>query len=332
MGIVLTFIIYGAFLVSEDEAFSKVSVSDILNYTRQEKRLPNGILIHPKRQCSTRCSQKTVITVISRTSHKDRRKVIRQTWGHLNMQRKYNFCLYFVVGTEDNIDIRDETNDGLGDIVQVNVSENYFRLTDKVFETFNWITNFCREPRLFFKIDDDVYFDLDFLYELQDESYPPDNILIGNCKQSTPVTREVSKYFTTFEEYPFDTYPPYCGGPGYLMTVNTAHKVFEEMLYTKKFKLEDAYIGLVLYRLGLNVRNIDNFIYALDKLDGYMQFFWIRCHRITHGLTSSNIQQLWERKSKDVPHNCLFWSRILYKLQYLTSFIIDQGHDFTIST
>ncbi|XP_033760372.1 beta-1,3-galactosyltransferase 5-like [Pecten maximus] len=333
LGIAMTFMLYAS-LVQEEEGHEKLSVSDIFRFTNQEMRPSKGIIIHPKKTCEKACKNNIVITVVSKTSNTDRRQTIRQTWGHTEMQRKYNFCLFFVVGTEENVDISKEANSENGDIVQVNVSENYYRLTEKVIETFNWIINFCQEPRYFFKMDDDVYFDLEFLNEFyQDEYYLPDDILLGSCKQSTAVSRVRSKYHTSFEEYPFESFPPYCGGPGYMMTMNTARKIYHEMLVTKTFKLEDAYLGLAIYKLDIPVKNVDNFIYALDENDGYMQNFNIHCSRISHGLTYKNIQHLWEKRNRreNISGDCLFWGKLRYTLRYLSSFITDQGNDFRIS-
>ncbi|OWF49119.1 Beta-1,3-galactosyltransferase 5 [Mizuhopecten yessoensis] len=164
------------------------------------------------------------------------------------MQSKYNFCLFFLIGKENNVDVNNESSAN-GDILQVNVTENYYSLTYKVMEGFNWVTHFCYEARFFFKTDDDVYFDLEFLKEIEkDKTFLSDDVLLGSCKRGPPVSRDTRKYYTTYDEYPFEFYPPYCGSPGYFMTLNTARKIYGEMLYTKAFKLEDAYLGMVIFR------------------------------------------------------------------------------------
>ncbi|XP_021356270.1 UDP-GalNAc:beta-1,3-N-acetylgalactosaminyltransferase 1-like [Mizuhopecten yessoensis] len=312
-----------------------LSVSDVSRLTElPEKQISKGILIHPKIKCSERCLQKTAILVISKASNTVQQETVRQTWGHPRMQSKYNFCLFFLLGKENNVDVN-KISSANGDILQVNVTENYYSLTNKVMEGFNWVTHFCYEARFFFKTDDDVFFDLEFLKEIEkDNTYLSDDVLLGTCKRRTPVSRVVSKYHATYDEYPFEFYPPYCGGPGYFMTLNTARKIYGGMLYTKTFKLEDAYLGMVINRLGIPVKHVDNFIYALDNIDGYMQYFKIRCSRITHGLSASNIQQLWnQRSSIGIDNNdCSSWGKLGYIFKYYSNYIIGSRKDsFQIS-
>ncbi|XP_060072693.1 UDP-GalNAc:beta-1,3-N-acetylgalactosaminyltransferase 1-like [Ylistrum balloti] len=251
--------------------------------------------------CKQQVPKSVIITVISKVSNVVQRETIRRTWGNLQMQAKYNFSLYFLLGTEENFDLKDEIILN-GDIIQADIMEDYYHLTEKSIEAFKWITLFCHKADYFFKTDDDVFFDLEFLREVQnDGDYLMDDVILGHCVfKGMPSRVEGTKYEITKDEYPFRFYPPYCGGPGYLMTLNTARKIYSEMLTTRNFKYEDVYLGIVIYRLGLKLKHIDCFVYLKNEKKekelekNSEQYCNVRCSRVIHGLKPGDIQHYWD--------------------------------------
>ncbi|XP_069114668.1 UDP-GalNAc:beta-1,3-N-acetylgalactosaminyltransferase 1-like [Argopecten irradians] len=299
--------------------FKPLTRQELSRFTQQPKeRIPKQVFIYPHVKCMESLTKQSVIVVLSQASNVERRNAIRQTWGQEEMQRKYNFSLYFIVGVEKNVDTK-KLHDENVDIIQVDVKEHYYGITAKVIEAFNWVTHHCFESSYFFKVDDDVYFDLRFFKEIgrYDEHLKFKNIL-GFCYLSgTRPFRLISKFRVSYEDYPFRMYPPYCGGPGYLMTIDTARKIYQEMRYSKQYLLEDVYVGMLAYKQGFSVKHIDNFVYAMNM--GLHDIF-IECARITHNLTPELIIKLWNdqnRKGFNV-NECLSLPSFLNKLFFWT--------------
>ena len=67
---------------------------------------------------------------------------------------------------------------------------------------------------------------------------------------------ESYKWYITPEEYPGNTYPPYCYGNGYLMTRDLIPLLYNASLYTRNFWVDDVYFS------GFLARNIANVTHA----------------------------------------------------------------------
>ncbi|XP_021340075.1 beta-1,3-galactosyltransferase brn-like [Mizuhopecten yessoensis] len=308
--VVIVILSYVCFDSYEPLTVSGISQNTQLNEERKEKQ----VFMHPKLKCMEHATKNTVIMVLNKPSNSLQRKTVRQTWGHPQMQIKYNFSLYFVLGNEKNVEYH-ELHMENEDVLRVDVNENYFNITEKVIEAFNWATHSCYESRYFLKIDDDVYFHLKFLQEIQKvENYLPDDIILGDCLPETAPFRLTTKFSVSFEEYPFAKYPPYCGGPGYVMTLPTARKLYREMTHTKTFMFEDVYVGIVAYKLGISIKPVDHFVYAMD---GYLHYLNIQCAVIIHNLTPELITKIWnERNTTSIgKHDCSQSGKLIYILQ-----------------
>ncbi|XP_033751394.1 beta-1,3-galactosyltransferase 5-like [Pecten maximus] len=266
----------------------------VWSFVRADLEISKPFLFQPTLNCIHQSPKSIVITVISKASNSLQRETIRQTWGSRHMQKKYNFSLYFLLGTEKKVILDNEIN-LKGDIIQADIAESYFHLTEKTVEAFKWMTLFCHKADYFFKTDDDVFFDLEFLKEIQaDGNYLPDDVILGHCVFNVGPSRgNTTKHDVSYEEYPFQEYPPYCGGPGYMMTLKTARKVYRKMLTTQVFKFEDVYLGIVISKLGLRVKDVKYFVHLMNK-ENRNQSFFVRCSRVIHNLTPDFVQLLWD--------------------------------------
>ncbi|NXD32375.1 B3GT5 galactosyltransferase, partial [Spelaeornis formosus] len=68
-----------------------------------------------------------------------------------------------------------------------------------------------------------------------------------------PLRRPAYKWFVPREVYPNDTYPPYCGGPGYVLSAALARRVFAVAQTLPPLNMEDAFVGVCLHALGVPV-------------------------------------------------------------------------------
>lgn len=296
-------------------SYEPLTVPGIMDHTLLlTERKPSTVLLNPKVKCKDKSTSDTVIIVLNQASSSSRRDAIRQTWGHPEMQRKYNFSIYFIIGNEQNVDLTERDKD-YEDILHVDIDEDYFNITEKVIEALNWATHSCYRSSYFFKIDDDVFFDLEFLRKIQtDRSYVPDDVIRGDCIQETSPYRWTSKFKVSHEEYPFQSFPPYCGGPGYVMTLRTANKLYHEMVNTKVFKFEDVYVGIAAFKQGIDVHKVDYFIYAMDRTP---RKFYIKCARIVHNLTPELISKFWNERDRGMDVECSRWGKSKYMIKTL---------------
>ncbi|XP_021368797.1 UDP-GalNAc:beta-1,3-N-acetylgalactosaminyltransferase 1-like [Mizuhopecten yessoensis] len=252
-GIILSSVLMTLRSVSlKDQTAETLSLPGLRSFMQQGERIGIPFLIQPKLKCNQESERSTVITVLSKTSNLPQREAIRQTWGCSKMQKKYNFSVFFVIGTvTDASSLKNEVF-LYGDIIQVDIPESYYNLVEKTIAAFKWVTELCFEPRFFFKMDDDVYFDLEFLKVIQN-TYLSDDVIHGKCVYGVPPYRyldaEGDKFKVSLDQYPFNTYPPYCGGPGYFMTSHTANKMYLMMKTARSFKFEDVYVGMVVHGL-----------------------------------------------------------------------------------
>ena len=66
----------------------------------------------------------------------------------------------FVLGQTDNKKDQErikKESDEFGDILQIEMKDDYYNLTLKVVGLFNWLNTSCYQPNFVLKIDDDVY-------------------------------------------------------------------------------------------------------------------------------------------------------------------------------
>jgi len=95
-----------------------------------------------------------------------KRESIRQTWAqHLRQQPDLmdSVALGFIVGVNNGpnatiIQKQLETESATyGDIIQIDMMDNYYNITLKVAGLLNWIHNYCSTVDFVLKVDDDVY-------------------------------------------------------------------------------------------------------------------------------------------------------------------------------
>ncbi|NXT40227.1 B3GT5 galactosyltransferase, partial [Pelecanoides urinatrix] len=70
-----------------------------------------------------------------------------------------------------------------------------------------------------------------------------------------PLRSKVYKWYVPPEVYPNDTYPPYCGGPGYVLSGDLAGKIYGVAQTLPVINMEDAFMGVCLHALGIGVTN-----------------------------------------------------------------------------
>ena len=161
----------------------------------------------------THVKERNFITcfVTTAPSHQKARETIRQTWGKIIKP-------IFLIGLSDNDTTNSVINEGLtfNDIIIENFEDCYVNLTIKTSFAMKAFIKYYNESSYFFKVDDDVFVNVQKLYELL-KNVPKDS-LIGNLETNAePVRNSANKYFLPKQFYEEDKFPPYVHGPAYLI-------------------------------------------------------------------------------------------------------------------
>ncbi|XP_038626514.1 beta-1,3-galactosyltransferase 1-like [Tachyglossus aculeatus] len=114
-----------------------------------------------------------------------------------------------------------------------------------------WVARFCPQARYVLKVDGDVFLNPNYLVRLL-RAHPQRDFITGYIYRGTgPLRDPASKWYVPRELYPHATYPPYCGGPGYVMSGHLARRLFAAAQTVPLITMEDSFVGLCLRRLGV---------------------------------------------------------------------------------
>ncbi|CAG5122722.1 unnamed protein product [Candidula unifasciata] len=139
------------------------------------------------------------------------------------------------------------------DIVVAEFQDSYRNLTLKTVTCMRWLATRCPDAKYFLKTDDDVWVDVDnLLATLKQFSNQLRTSLGGVCRSVVVIRDTLSKWYASKDEFPADSYEPYCSGTGYVGSLHLAKRVAEIYVKVPYFHLEDVYMGMCLKALGYN--------------------------------------------------------------------------------
>ncbi|KAJ7320582.1 hypothetical protein JRQ81_020093 [Phrynocephalus forsythii] len=201
-----------------------------------------------------------VILVTSSHNQNKERMAIRETWGKEKLIFNKLITTCFLLGTtpkpDDQIAISTE-NVKYGDIIQKDFIDAYYNLTLKTMMGIEWVHKFCPQSSFVMKTDSDVFVNTYYLTELLLRKKRSTRFFTGFLKlNERPIRQALSKWHVSKEEYPANTYPPFCSGTGYVFSTDVASQVYnisENVLFVK---LEDVFIGLCLAELNVKLEEL----------------------------------------------------------------------------
>lgn len=254
------------------------------------RQFDHSILIDAVRVCrnsssSSNVKPSLVLVVKSACDHILNRAAIRHTW--CQMQNRYHGsvqCVFFVARRPGNSilerKIQLEANEH-GDMVLVDFVDNYFNNTLKLMAAFRWALDSCTSTNHFLFVDDDFYISVPNLMrfistlhikghvvqqshdkfsinkhgytdnEFEDEG----SIIVGYVHNGAPYRSKWSKWFIPLDEYPFSLWPPYCAAGAFIVSKRTLHRLVLASRFTKFFRVDDVYVGLLAKKLEIRPRH-----------------------------------------------------------------------------
>jgi len=228
-------------------------------------------------------SIKLVVIVKSAAANFDRRQAIRSSWG---FERRFSDVIVktvFIVGVVQDHDVLISVlneREYYQDVIQVDFKDSYFNNTIKTVSAMKWAVTFCGKADYYYFSDDDMYVSVkNLLRFVRNPVAYPENFTGKNNKadvynvhlakdailyagyvfKSSPLRHKPSKWYVSLEEYPYDTWPPYVTAGCYVMSNEALHLMYYSSLYTKHFRFDDIFLGLVASKAGIEPFHSDHF-------------------------------------------------------------------------
>ncbi|CAD5125695.1 DgyrCDS13901 [Dimorphilus gyrociliatus] len=216
-----------------------------------------------------------LFVVKSAFNNEDRRQVIRSTWGSSKFSGSYNLNIktIFIVASSDNeVHNRKVLHESSihKDIVLFSFKDRYWNNIYKVFGEYEWVAANCSETKHTFFADDDCFVCSLALFDYIQKSsrYNFNHLSIGYLRERNPCNRKaLSAWQVTLREYPFQHYPPYFTGGSYIFSTKYVVRLAIGMRYTKFFRVDDAYIGIVAHKLRVPLKHSNRFIFYSRSYD-----------------------------------------------------------------
>ncbi|XP_022100937.1 UDP-GlcNAc:betaGal beta-1,3-N-acetylglucosaminyltransferase 7-like [Acanthaster planci] len=272
-------------------------------------------LINPSSTtCQTSNRVDLLVLVTSHPENSERRKVIRETWGAprgstaVSAVVKVRFLLGVTaltggqsVGVPSDLLREADKHD---DLIMEEFLDSYLNLTIKTVMGLKWASRFCPDAHYVMKTDDDIIVNvpkiLAFLH-----AAPRRALITGRLAKSYPVIRDKwEKFYMPKHIYSKSTYPDYCVGLGYIMSIDMVHKLYLQSLLTPVFPWEDVYVGIMLKDIGIIPKDIKNFYYfnggslfegATILVAPKKTLYRLRSYYVFDGLTPEQTRILWKK-------------------------------------
>ena len=252
-----------------------------------------------------------IIFICTEIDNFDTRNVLRKTWLSDLLGNTKDIRYTFLLGKARNNDAQLQRkvmaeNEINRDILLENFIDNYYNLTLKTIMGLRWVSQECSNAQFVMKVDDDVYINIRNLLPVLDLYKGELKTSIGGyCgRNGSPTRDKSSKFYLSHEDYPYDTFPPYCSGTGYIFSISLAKQLFEVSKEVKLFPFEDVFIGFCLSKLGYGWTQIPGFAVVPNELS-YCKTK--RSHTIItlHPMSLSDIMTMWKL-------DCMHYQTLLY--------------------
>ncbi|XP_048361035.1 UDP-GalNAc:beta-1,3-N-acetylgalactosaminyltransferase 1 [Sphaerodactylus townsendi] len=250
-----------------------------------------------------------VILVTSRPADLKARQAIRVTWGSEKSWWGKQVWTLFLLGrsreTEDSSTVSIEDESILyGDIICQDFLDTYDNLTLKTIMAFRWVAEFCSNTQYVMKTDSDVFINTGNLVKFLLKQNASENFITGYPFFNSHPNRVLyMKTYVSYDEYPFNSYPPYCSGFVYILNTRLACRVYEMMHHVKPIKIEDVYVGICLNILGESIYIPEDaelfFLYRVNfEICKYKHLI------AAHGISSHEMIRYWQEIVKETSVPC----------------------------
>lgn len=234
---------------------------------------PYRFLLNEPHKCRERAPF-LVLLVATEPADTAGRAAIRQTWGNESSVPGVSILRLFLTGVHPVFGaplrrVLEEESALHRDILQQDFLDTYNNLTLKTLMGMEWVSRHCPGAAYVVKADRDVFLNLAYLVGqlLQPRLPPKKDFMTGYIYRDTgPLRSKAYKWYVPRQVYPNDTYPPYCGGPAYVLSGDLAAKVYAVAQTLPLLNMEDSFVGVCLHALGLSVTSSPWGVFNMHRL------------------------------------------------------------------
>ncbi|XP_064646763.1 beta-1,3-galactosyltransferase 2-like [Lineus longissimus] len=254
-------------------------------------------VINPKHVCQHAGDRILVLIIVfSEHSHRDKRTVIRETWGSVTNKNVGVVRLVFLLGDIDdeyeNLETRRESA-RYGDILLGDFEESFRNLTLKTVMGLGWATRFCTRAKYLMKTDDDMWVNIP-MFLIIEQNFELEKVVAGTCwlERWEPHRNEDDKYHVSEAEYPQKFFPELCVGTAYVMTLQTASDIYRVHPNIPFFHLEDVYVALCREYLGYGVVPLPGFS---NKKEPFSVCYYRTQLVTSHWVGEAELREAWTK-------------------------------------
>ncbi|OWF51243.1 beta-1,3-galactosyltransferase 5-like [Mizuhopecten yessoensis] len=193
-----------------------------------------------------------IFLIKSAVNNVKNRVAIRETWSHSSLMEKYNSVRLFLVGTPDTQLKRsavEEENDLHKDIIIMSFRDSYHNNTLKTIGAIHWTVQHCNRSKFVVFVDDDMLVSTTRLVTFLKNEANLSTFFGGYISKHRAVRNKKSKWYVSQKDYPHVSYPPMPSGGFMITTMNFVIDLHIASQFTKRFILDDCYLGILAYKL-----------------------------------------------------------------------------------
>ncbi|CAN8217768.1 unnamed protein product [Coccothraustes coccothraustes] len=219
---------------------------------------PFAFIINEEEKCKDR-TPFLVLLIATTAGELQHRNAIRRSWGREAAVAGADIVRLFMLGSDtagDNGDILLRESEQYHDIIQQDFLDTYNNLTLKTLMGMSWVASYCSGTRFAMKTDTDVFVNTMNLIENLLRPLPPptQNYFTGHLITGHgPIRNNASKWYISEEEFPDNSYHPFCSGTGYVFSGDLPAKIVNASLMIEYIHLEDVYVGFCLNATGVEI-------------------------------------------------------------------------------
>lgn len=284
------------------------SIKDFLYY-RHCRHFPMLLDLPDKCGGAARSGEVFLLLAIkSSPGNYERREVLRKTWAKERLQNGVWIRRLFISGVSGSGFEKQRLNKLLElehqehkDILQWDFRDTFYNLTLKQIVFLEWIERNCPNARFQLNGDDDVFANTENMIEFL-QSLPGNDgskhLFTGHLIRNVgPIRSAGSKYFVPVQVQESNSYPPYCGGGGFLLSGHTALVIYNMSKSISILPIDDVYMGMCLDKAGLSpvshmgVKTAGLYIPS-RRLDGYDPCYYKEV-LLVHRFLPSQMYLMW---------------------------------------
>lgn len=269
---------------------------------------------NPYKKCMDVEDLRLVYIIKSAPDNFHLRSAIRITWGYQKRFSDVEIRTVFLVGTTKSEVLQksiDEENRQYADIIQANFTDSYYNNTYKTMSGFQWAKEYCANAKFYMFVDDDYYvstknvlrfiryptnypqylnkpfsnikpiMDMNGRKTLSFDDYQLSNdvrLYTGYVFRSSPHRHFISKWYVSLNEYPYHMWPPYVTAGAYVLSKNALIDMYFASFYTKHFRFDDIYIGLLAHKAKIEPFHCDEFYFYKKEYNKFNYKYAVASH------------------------------------------------------